>query len=70
MSGNAFKQALQAESATALSNLKAICAVDGVDGVFIGPADLAASTQSARKLAGEFGFGTEGTTATAGASAY
>lgn len=34
---------LQAESATALRNLEAICAVDGVDGVFIGPADLAAS---------------------------
>jgi 4-hydroxy-2-oxoheptanedioate aldolase len=28
---------------TALKNLEAICAVDGVDGVFIGPADLAAS---------------------------
>lgn len=34
---------VQAESATALDNLQAICAVDGVDGVFIGPADLAAS---------------------------
>lgn len=34
---------VQAESATALANLAAICAVDGVDGVFIGPADLAAS---------------------------
>ncbi|MBI0329872.1 4-hydroxy-2-oxoheptanedioate aldolase [Burkholderia plantarii] len=34
---------VQAESATALGNLEAICAVDGVDGVFIGPADLAAS---------------------------
>ncbi len=34
---------VQAESATALDNLEAICAVDGVDGVFIGPADLAAS---------------------------
>lgn len=34
---------LQAETTTALSNLEAICAVDGVDGVFIGPADLAAS---------------------------
>jgi len=34
---------VQAESATALQNLEAICAVDGVDGVFIGPADLAAS---------------------------
>jgi 4-hydroxy-2-oxoheptanedioate aldolase len=34
---------VQAESVTALANLEAICAVDGVDGVFIGPADLAAS---------------------------
>jgi 4-hydroxy-2-oxoheptanedioate aldolase len=34
---------VQAESATALDHLEAICAVDGVDGVFIGPADLAAS---------------------------
>jgi 4-hydroxy-2-oxoheptanedioate aldolase len=34
---------VQAETRTALSNLKDICAVDGVHGVFIGPADLAAS---------------------------
>ncbi|MFC5521363.1 4-hydroxy-2-oxoheptanedioate aldolase [Polaromonas jejuensis] len=34
---------VQAETVTALNNLEAICAVDGVDGVFIGPADLAAS---------------------------
>ena len=34
---------VQAESATALKNLDAICAVEGVDGVFIGPADLSAS---------------------------
>ena len=34
---------VQAESASALANLEAICAVDGVHGVFIGPADLAAS---------------------------
>ena len=34
---------VQAESATALDDLEAICAVEGVDGVFIGPADLAAS---------------------------
>ncbi len=34
---------VQAESTTAMANLAAICAVDGVDGVFIGPADLAAS---------------------------
>ncbi|MGH8783281.1 4-hydroxy-2-oxoheptanedioate aldolase [Paraburkholderia sp.] len=34
---------VQAETVTALRNLEAICEVDGVDGVFIGPADLAAS---------------------------
>lgn len=34
---------VQAETQTALANLQAICEVDGVDGVFIGPADLAAS---------------------------
>ena len=34
---------VQAETTTALSNLDAILAVDGVDGVFIGPSDLAAS---------------------------
>ncbi|HSW06707.1 4-hydroxy-2-oxoheptanedioate aldolase [Aquabacterium sp.] len=34
---------VQAESTTALANLTEICAVDGVHGVFIGPADLAAS---------------------------
>lgn len=34
---------VQAETTTALRNLEALCAVDGVDGVFIGPADLAAS---------------------------
>lgn len=34
---------LQAESVTALDNLEHICAVDGVHGIFIGPADLAAS---------------------------
>lgn len=34
---------VQAETASAIANLKDICAVDGVHGVFIGPADLAAS---------------------------
>lgn len=34
---------VQAETRTALENLEAICAVDGVHGVFIGPADLAGS---------------------------
>ncbi len=34
---------LQVETVKALENLDEICAVDGVDGVFIGPADLHAS---------------------------
>ncbi|MDO9402463.1 MAG: 4-hydroxy-2-oxoheptanedioate aldolase [Polaromonas sp.] len=34
---------VQAETVTAMGNLQAICAVEGVDGVFIGPADLSAS---------------------------
>jgi 4-hydroxy-2-oxoheptanedioate aldolase len=34
---------VQVESVTALDNLEAIAAVDGVDGVFFGPADLSAS---------------------------
>jgi 4-hydroxy-2-oxoheptanedioate aldolase len=34
---------VQAESTEAMSNLKAIAEVDGVDGVFFGPADLSAS---------------------------
>jgi 4-hydroxy-2-oxoheptanedioate aldolase len=34
---------VQAETRAALDNLDAIAAVDGVDGVFIGPADLSAS---------------------------
>ena len=34
---------VQAESQTALDNLEAIAATPGVDGVFIGPADLSAS---------------------------
>jgi 4-hydroxy-2-oxoheptanedioate aldolase len=34
---------VQVETKTGLENLEAICAVDGVDGVFIGPADLHAS---------------------------
>jgi 4-hydroxy-2-oxoheptanedioate aldolase len=32
---------LQLESAQALANLESICAVDGVDGLFVGPVDLA-----------------------------
>lgn len=34
---------VQAETPTAIKNLAAIAAVDGVDGVFFGPADLSAS---------------------------
>lgn len=34
---------VQIETRTALDNLEAICAVDGVDGAFIGPSDLATS---------------------------
>jgi 4-hydroxy-2-oxoheptanedioate aldolase len=34
---------VQVETAPALASLEAICAVDGIDGVFIGPADLHAS---------------------------
>src|SRR5690348_1169817 len=34
---------VQVETERALENIEAICAVDGIDGVFIGPADLHAS---------------------------
>jgi 4-hydroxy-2-oxoheptanedioate aldolase len=34
---------VQAETTTAIANLRAIAEVDGVDGVFFGPADLSAS---------------------------
>ena len=34
---------VQVETRTGLDNLAGICAVDGLDGVFVGPADLAAS---------------------------
>lgn len=34
---------VQVETAEALDNIEAIAAVDGVDGIFIGPADLSAS---------------------------
>ncbi|MCY4476510.1 MAG: HpcH/HpaI aldolase/citrate lyase family protein [Gammaproteobacteria bacterium] len=34
---------VQAETVTAIDNLKAIAAVDGVDSVFVGPSDLSAS---------------------------
>lgn len=42
---------VQAESQTALDNLDAIAAVEGVDGVFIGPADLSASMGYVGQLA-------------------
>ena len=34
---------VQVETQPALENIEAICAIDGIDGVFIGPADLHAS---------------------------
>ena len=34
---------VQAETQTALDNIEAIAAIDGVDGIFIGPADLSAN---------------------------
>jgi 4-hydroxy-2-oxoheptanedioate aldolase len=34
---------VQVETAQAVDNIEAICAVEGIDGVFIGPADLHAS---------------------------
>ena len=34
---------MQVETQAALDSIEAICAVDGIDGVFIGPADLHAS---------------------------
>ena len=34
---------MQVETAEALAEIEAIAAVDGVDGIFIGPSDLAAS---------------------------
>ncbi|MEM8881809.1 MAG: aldolase/citrate lyase family protein [Pseudomonadota bacterium] len=43
---------VQAESTRALDNIEAIAAVDGIDGIFIGPADLAADMQAdAQKVA-------------------
>jgi 4-hydroxy-2-oxoheptanedioate aldolase len=34
---------VQAETATGLRNLDEICAVEGVDGVFLGPSDISAA---------------------------
>jgi 2-dehydro-3-deoxyglucarate aldolase len=42
VSNRSITVALQIESRTAVANIEAICAVDGVDCVFIGPSDLAA----------------------------
>jgi 4-hydroxy-2-oxoheptanedioate aldolase len=42
---------VQLETQRALDNLEAICAVEGVDGVFIGPADLHASLGHAGEIA-------------------
>jgi len=42
---------LQLESEEALKNLEAIAAIDGVDGIFIGPADLHASLGRVGELA-------------------
>lgn len=42
---------VQVETQQALDNLEAICGIDGVDGVFIGPADLHASLGHAGEIA-------------------
>ena len=42
---------VQVETQSALDNLEAICATEGVDGVFIGPADLHASLGHAGEIA-------------------
>ena len=42
---------VQVETQSALQNIEAICAIDGVDGVFIGPADLHASLGHAGETA-------------------
>jgi len=42
---------VQVETQGALDNIESICAVDGVDGVFIGPADLHASLGYAGEIA-------------------
>ncbi len=41
--GDAISLYVQIESASAVENAEAILAVEGVDGIFLGPADLAAS---------------------------
>ena len=42
---------VQVETQSALDNIEAICGIDGVDGVFIGPADLHASMGYAGEVA-------------------
>jgi 4-hydroxy-2-oxoheptanedioate aldolase len=42
---------VQVETQPALDNIEAICAIEGVDGVFIGPADLHASMGHAGEVA-------------------
>ena len=42
---------VQVETQPALANIEAICAIEGVDGVFIGPADLHASMGYAGEVA-------------------
>jgi 4-hydroxy-2-oxoheptanedioate aldolase len=42
---------VQVETQSALQNIEAICGIDGVDGVFIGPADLHASLGHAGETA-------------------
>ena len=42
---------VQVETQSALQNIEAICAIEGVDGVFIGPADLHASMGHAGETA-------------------
>ncbi len=42
---------VQVETQQALDNLEAICGIDGIDGVFIGPADLHASLGHAGEIA-------------------
>jgi 4-hydroxy-2-oxoheptanedioate aldolase len=42
---------VQVETQAALDNIEAICGIDGVDGVFIGPADLHASLGHAGEIA-------------------
>ena len=42
---------VQVETQPALASIEAICAIDGIDGVFIGPADLHASLGHAGEIA-------------------